>query len=253
MLSFAIILPMKKAFTMIELVFVIVVAAILAVAIMPRMSDDSLRQAADQILMHIRYTQHLAMVNDAYDPTEPAMNEGGKYGWKHKWWRFEFTNVNTEPYGKNWRYNVYQDNTGSGNLNSINQAASDPQNPSKYLTAGYSSGSYPTNSAKKQALFKQFNLNLNIQNKFGVTNVQGEKDSGCESRSGGGFRIAFDELGAPYNAKTADKATEISYTKISTVCKIKITNDNNENICILVQPETGYSCIDEDCDGTCDR
>ena len=52
---------MKKAFTMLELVVVIVVIGIIAVAALPRINDDHIAEAADQVMSHIRYTQHLAM------------------------------------------------------------------------------------------------------------------------------------------------------------------------------------------------
>ena len=61
---------MKKAFTLIEIVFVIVIIGILAVVIIPRTERDPLREAAIQIVSDIRYTQHLAMIDDKYDSTD---------------------------------------------------------------------------------------------------------------------------------------------------------------------------------------
>ena len=60
---------MKKAFTMLELVFVIVVIGILAAAIIPSTRTNPAQEAAIQLLSHIRYTQHLAMMDDKYDAT----------------------------------------------------------------------------------------------------------------------------------------------------------------------------------------
>ena len=57
----------KSAFTMIELVIVIVVAGILAAVMMPRLERDNLREATNQVVRHIQYTQHLAMIDDVYD------------------------------------------------------------------------------------------------------------------------------------------------------------------------------------------
>ena len=58
---------MKKAFTMIELVFVIVIVGILSAMIAPNFQRNSTREAADQIVSHIRYTQHLAMMDNKFD------------------------------------------------------------------------------------------------------------------------------------------------------------------------------------------
>ena len=52
---------------MIELIIVIVVAGILAAVMIPRLERDALREAANQVVRHIQYTQHLAMMNDVYD------------------------------------------------------------------------------------------------------------------------------------------------------------------------------------------
>jgi len=58
---------MKKAFTMIELVFVIVVIGILAAVIIPRIKTNQTLEAAIKLLSDIRYTQHLSMINDKFD------------------------------------------------------------------------------------------------------------------------------------------------------------------------------------------
>lgn len=61
--------PMKKpAFTMLELVFVIVVLGILAALAMPRLDRDLRQEAKDNILSAIRYTQHLALIDDKTVP-----------------------------------------------------------------------------------------------------------------------------------------------------------------------------------------
>lgn len=52
---------------MIELIIVVVVAGILAAVMIPRLERDNLREAANQVVRHIQYTQHLAMMNDVYD------------------------------------------------------------------------------------------------------------------------------------------------------------------------------------------
>ena len=57
----------KSGFTLIELIIVIVVAGILAAVMIPRLERDGLREAANQVVRHIQYTQHLAMMNDVYD------------------------------------------------------------------------------------------------------------------------------------------------------------------------------------------
>ena len=59
-----------KAFTMLELVFVIVVLGILAALALPRMDRDLRQEAKDNILSAIRYTQHLALMDNKTNPLD---------------------------------------------------------------------------------------------------------------------------------------------------------------------------------------
>jgi len=76
---------MKKAFTMLELVFVIVVIGILAAAIIPSTRTNPAQEAAIQLLSDIRYTQHLAMIDDKYGQNTP-----GNVDWFQKRWQIVF-------------------------------------------------------------------------------------------------------------------------------------------------------------------
>ena len=58
---------MKRAFTMLELVFVIVIAGILAAVIIPETRTNPAAEAAINLQSKIRYTQHLAIIDDKYD------------------------------------------------------------------------------------------------------------------------------------------------------------------------------------------
>ena len=74
----------KKAFTLIELIMIIVVVGILAVAVIPRVDRDTLVEATNQVASHVRYTQHLAMLDDKYDPKDP--------NWYRNRWKITFNN-----------------------------------------------------------------------------------------------------------------------------------------------------------------
>jgi len=79
-------LHMKKAFTMLELIFVIVVIGILAAVILPRTKTNPVQEAAVDLLSKIRYTQHLALVDDKYDASNTS--------WYKNRWQIQF-NGNT--------------------------------------------------------------------------------------------------------------------------------------------------------------
>lgn len=96
----------KKAFTMIELIMIIIVVGILAVAVIPRVDRDTLVEATNQVASHVRYTQHLAMLDNKYNPRDS--------NWYRNRWKITFNN------------NSYS--ITSGNTNAKN-----PQAPSKDL------------------------------------------------------------------------------------------------------------------------
>lgn len=74
---------LKKAFTLLELVFVIVVIGILAAVIIPRTKTNNNAEAATKLISMIRYTQHLAIVNDKYNAKD--------INWYKKRWQIMFT------------------------------------------------------------------------------------------------------------------------------------------------------------------
>ena len=74
---------------MLELIFVIIVIGILAAAIIPRMDRDTLYEASEQLLSHIKYTQHLAMTDNVYDDTDTT--------WYANRWRIDLNNT-TDSY-----------------------------------------------------------------------------------------------------------------------------------------------------------
>ncbi len=63
---------------MLELIIVIVVAGILAAVMIPRLERDNLREAANNLVRHIQYAQHLAMVDDVY-------NDGDTNWYQNRW------------------------------------------------------------------------------------------------------------------------------------------------------------------------
>jgi len=99
---------MRKAFTMLELVFVLVVVGILAAVIIPRTKTNPVAEAAIDLVSKIQYTQHLAIVDDKYDGNSPH--------WMRNRWQIVLNNN---------KYSIVSDN----NTN----YAKDPSLPSKLI------------------------------------------------------------------------------------------------------------------------
>ncbi|MCK9374470.1 MAG: prepilin-type N-terminal cleavage/methylation domain-containing protein [Sulfuricurvum sp.] len=202
----------RLAFTLLELVFVIIVIGILAVLAMPNFSSNPLQQAAMQVAEHIRYTQHLAMVDDKFDQTDPTW-------WQKRWqMRFPHTTINGI---KVYYYEVFSDDNKAGNSN-LNEEAVDP------LT-----GQTIGDGVTAVATIPDTSL-VNLTKRFGVTSVTGT----CVL--GGAYRtIAFDNLGRPY----LDVYTDI-YSNVVPAggCTI-VLNHPDGTATITVQEETGLVSI----------
>jgi len=81
---------MKKAFTMMELIFVLVVIGILAAVVLPNTQTNPVRESAIQLTAAVRYTQHLALVADKYDSTNAT--------WYRNLWQIRFSGANNNLY-----------------------------------------------------------------------------------------------------------------------------------------------------------
>lgn len=222
---------MKKAFTMIELVFVIVVMGILAAVIIPNTRTNPLQEAAIQVVSHIRYTQHLAMVDDKFDLVDNI--------WFQRRWRFSFSN----GAGSNgrWSYTIFADilGTASGNPNPT-EVAVNPLNSSKRLTGG-SSAAGDIQTGDDDATDE-----MNLGESYGVANVTFSAPCRTGVASKG---LGFDHLGRPLRGGIQDYTSAYENNAIATnilvplQCVITLTHDDGNNIQIAVEPETGYAHI----------
>ena len=219
---------MKKAFTMIELIFIIVVVGILAAVAVPQINRNSLVEAADQVAAHIRYTQQLAMNDNKFDPDDPD--------WFKKLWRIQFSYTNIKGSAEGWTYTVYYDSTMSGNPNgsadlsdlSRVDFAIDPQNPNKILSAGFQNQAINRNA-------ERINKKLNLSKTYDIRNVE---FTNCGDRAN--QTIVFDSYGRPMG-QVAD--SDVPYDRLfvgKNPCIITLTNGASEHALITIQPETGY-------------
>ena len=153
----------KRAFTLLEVVFVIVIIGILAALAIPNQKSNMLHKAAEQVANHIRYTQHLAMVDDQFSPNDQT--------WYKKRWQIRFLNNGTIKY-----YDIFSDQNKEGNSNA-NEEAVDPMTKERL-------GSGNTLNTPKEG--------VNLTRRYGISSIQGT----CEVD--GTRKIGFDYFGRPY-------------------------------------------------------
>jgi len=119
---------MKKAFTLLEFVFVIVIIGILAAAIIPNIKTNPVQEAKIQLVSHIRYAQHLGMMDDKFD----ASTSGAT--WYKNLWQIAFSG-NTYSIVSNNNTLYAKDPLTQDDLNAINLNAD-----YKITSIGYSGG-----------------------------------------------------------------------------------------------------------------
>jgi len=198
--------PFHKAFTMLELVFVIVIIGILSFMAASSFQRNTVQEATDQLLSHIRYTQHLAMIDDKFNPALP--------NWYRNQWHIDIVKDNNL-----WVYSVLSaNNTGT--------YAKDPQNPTTFLS-GLSTVAQANRNEK-----------LQLQDTYGITTIT---FTNCPTANNAtGFSLYFDNLGRPYGNKSAATGAHDNIQR--SICTIVLSNGNAaENMTIEISPETGYA------------
>lgn len=204
----------RPAFTMIELVLVIVVLGILGALALPRLERDLKQEAADTVLSNIRYTQHMALLDNKH--------EFDNASWQVKFWQIKF-----EGCSDNGLFlSVGSDVDEQGDIDK-SEAAIDPANglPMFWLN----------NSACEQGGDNTVSPNIFLTKKYGVTGVIGS--GGCT-----GKHIGFDHLGRPHVSFSASaKPNNASY--MTTQCTFTFTLSDGDSFAVTIQPETGFAQI----------
>lgn len=227
----------RNAFTMIELVFAIVVIGILASLAMPRIERDLISEASTNILSDIRYTQHMALMENKQQAMRANANR-----WQQRWWKIMFdtcTQANNTRF-----YMIGSDDNANGNgVFARNEAANDPTNG---LPMFWTNGTNCDNGGDGTVSDRIF-----ITDKYGITNVT-FKDVAPIGRGRsctGASHIGFDYLGRPHQGFGASTIPDYrSY--LSQDCDITFTMSTdadgdgaNDTFTIRITAETGYAFI----------
>ena len=210
----------KSAFSMVELVFVIVILGILASLAMGRMERDIKQEASSTILSHIRLAQQLALNDNKHR---------SNLNWQRAYWQFGFRACGTSV-----AYRVGSDtNLGGNGVNGIGmtESAIDPID-GKYLR---------TTSCSENA--SNESSSVLITKKYGILNSGVVQSGGCPSRS-----ISFDYLGRPHTNATYN-SPDFGHI-LKTDCKFTFTMQTdqdsiagNDTFSIVIRAETGHAFI----------
>jgi len=186
----------KNAFTMIEIVMVIVVIGILAAMALPRMKRDLMQQAADNVLSSIRYTQHLALVDNKH--------KFNKAKWQRRFWRIYFGTCEGKAF-----YAVGSDDNMDPSSNArvdFTESALDPAN-GKHLWA------HDGETCNGAHDMKDISPSVLIGKEYNVVSVQ--PSGGCTNKY-----IGFDHLGRPYSKGFPGSTRPNNAGILSKACKL---------------------------------
>jgi prepilin-type N-terminal cleavage/methylation domain-containing protein len=207
----------RSAFTLIELVFVIIVLGILASLAMGRMERDLKQEASETILSHIRLAQQLALTDNKH-------RADNNIGWQTSYWQFALKKC-----GDDVAYRVGSDTNFGGGVNGIGdkEGAINPID-GKYI--------YSKNCTN---LDKDETSSVLISKKFGIKNSGIIPTGGCTKK-----QILFDYLGRPHSKNTSYK-TNSNFVNIMTKdCNMTFTMSDGDSFSIIIENETGYSYIE---------
>jgi len=239
---------MKKSFSLIEIIFIVIIIGVLYSTINFSLKDTSLYQAANQLITHINYTRHLALIDNKmqYYPIDNSnieMNRS-KY-WFKQWWQIRFSYSSSDGY---W-YEIFTDLPTDNSYN-FDQQGNLPY-PDKYWEKSYAmlNNRYLVGHCD----FSKYPSCSNADKKLNLTQSYGIKKIIYTNFYRYSKRLIFDNDGNVYLKESnsdGDNNDINPYDKnnrmpLLTTAKITLCKDLycKKNISICILPKTGKAYI----------
>ena len=219
-------LKFKPAFSMIELVFVIVVLGILAAMALPRLDRDYREEAVGNLVASLMYTKHMALTDNV---TNPKDNK-----WQRAFWRLGVTRCSDNGIF----YYIASDKDYDGTINP-NETIPDP-----------ASGKIMMADKDKPCIN---NVDNNISPNILLTKKYGIDDSmitftNCApvdaNKADTDKYIGFDYFGRIHKGFLTSTTPDFS-SRVHTDCKITLSFKNDLNdVIITIESNTGFISVD---------
>jgi len=210
---------------MIELILAIVVIGILAAVAIPRLDRDLRQEAAIHILSMIRYTQHLAQLDN-----KQMFNDSH---WQKRYWNILFHECPDISNAYYFAIGTDDDMSTSNGTFELEEAAIDPYTAKPLYMSNIYQCSNEGGGAVSKAVF--------ISKKFGINAIN--FSGGCSNAQ----YIGFDHLGRPHiGFGSSDRPDQSSYMSGTEDCNITFSfvDSDVDPFSIIISKETGYAYID---------
>jgi len=201
----------KKSFSLLELLFIIVIIAIVSLSFFPKNIKNDLNLAASKIIIHLKNTRFQAMIDNKFNHDDEF--------WFRERWTLKFQNCQKSIGGL--YYVVYSDTNHGGHINK-GETLKDPLTQ-KWLYSNYDCEA-SSNESKDILLTKE----------YGVTKV----NISCNNTSTIG-QLSFGYDGQVYT-KLGTKSIDTYKYLLKETCNISLYDKSNNKVTISIEPNTGY-------------
>jgi len=200
-----------KSFSLLELIFTIALIGIISSQFIPKNNLSKLNIAADKIIMYLKYTRYIAMIDNKYNHLDDM--------WFRERWTVKFQNCSSSIGGL--YYVVYSDTNHGGGINK-SECLKDP------ITNKYLYSHYDCNAGSDESKY------VLLTKTFGVTNI----DITCNKTSTIG-QISFDHMGKAYS-KIGLEVEDSKKYYIKDDCLIKMYDKEKNMVELVIEGHTGF-------------
>ena len=202
---------MKKSFTLLELILMIVLLGFLYTSFIPKVKVSKIDDLTNRLVLYLKQTRNQSLINDKFSNSDNL--------WHKKRWTLKFFRCR-ETIGGIY-YVIYSDKNASGH-----PGIDDSLKDSLTLKNIYSTNSCTENI--KNSKYVLISQNFNIR----TVNIS------CNETSSLG-QLSFGSDGKIYSKLSADENDDSSYEIINN-CKIELIDTFNEKRVINLESKTGY-------------
>jgi len=201
----------RKSFSLIELVFIIIIIAVISIQFIPKNIKSNLPQAANKIIVHLKNTRYQAMIDNRFNHKDEF--------WFRERWTLKFMNCKKTVGGL--YYVVFSDTNHKGRPNK-EETLKDPLTQKWLYSNNDCDASF--NESKDILLTKEYGVSKVIMS--------------CNNTSSIG-QLSFGFDGQVYTKLGTNRLDTYRYA-LEDTCNITLFDKSNKNVTIQIDPNTGY-------------